>query len=336
MGETSTMSATPARSHGGKSKMILSESPSVSDVTLAEYNRWVVERENKQVAEERRAEMEREREARSKMEQEWKARGMARFTENKDQTAVSRRARESLEKRNHLRGTHVKDEKQQWKQQAKTEVDAFMEKSQQQCKDFGSDLKRKIAETKKNLTERNRQLFNDVKAELKAYQDIRDDRQQQFLASQKERRDQIRDMQKVGKKDAEDTKGFAAEKKKTGELTRAQVKAWRDQKAAMMEAHAVKATRHKDGIAAAKAAAKTARTELEAKRRAEAVEIRNHKTKLATENADMSKEQEKMNRIKHNEIKVGRYVPPELAKAVKDDTTFTDAVRYANEHKDGK
>eukprot|EP00966_Prymnesium_polylepis_P304449 7034048-Prymnesium_polylepis.1 len=102
--------------------------------------------------------MEREREARSKMEQEWKARGMARFTENKDQTAVSRRARESLEKRNHLRGTHVKDEKQQWKQQAKTEVDAFMEKSQQQCKDFGSDLKRKIAETKKNLTERNRQV----------------------------------------------------------------------------------------------------------------------------------------------------------------------------------
>ena len=64
------------------------ESPSVSDVTLAEYNRWVVERENKQIAEERRADMERERAVRAKMDEEWKARGLARFQANKDQLSV--------------------------------------------------------------------------------------------------------------------------------------------------------------------------------------------------------------------------------------------------------
>ena len=113
---------------------------------------------------------------------------------------------------------------------------------------------------------------------------------------------------------------------------RVQVKQWRDQKAALVEQHAIKATRHKDSIAASKANAKTARTELEAKRREEALAIKNSKEKLRAENADLSKEQEKLNRIKHNEIRVGRFVPPEMAKAVKDDTTFTDAPRFANVH----
>lgn len=113
------------------------------------------------------------------------------------------------------------------------------------------------------------------------------------------------------------------------------MKQWRDQKAALVEQHAIKATRHKDSIAASKVAAKTARVELEAKRREEALAIKNGKEKLRAENADLSKEQEKMNRIKHNEIRVGKFVPAEMAKAVKDDTTFTDAPRFANVHNSG-
>ena len=134
------------------------ESPSVSDVTLAEYNRWVVERENKQIAEERRADMERERSVRAKMDEEWKARGLARFQANKDQLSVSRASVEQMKKSNLDRGTAVKDEKQQWKQQHKNEMDGFLSKSQQAVKDLGSDLKQKVAEEKKNMTERNRQV----------------------------------------------------------------------------------------------------------------------------------------------------------------------------------
>jgi len=310
---------------------VLTEAPSISDVTLAEYNRWVVERENKQVAEERRADMERERQVRAKMDEEWRQRGLARFRANKDQVSISKASVETLQKSNLAQGAKVKDEKQQWSQQRKVENDQFLEKSQQHVRDLGSDLRTKVAEEKKNMTERNRQLFNDVKAELKAYQDIREDRNSQFIATQKQRRDEIRDMCKTAVRDAKDDKGFAADKKKTGDATRAQVKIWRDQKQAAHEAHQQSTVKHKEGIAASKAAAKSARNNLEQKRRQEALEIRNYKTKLASENADLSKEQEKLNRVKHNEIRDGRFVPAEMAKAVKDDTTFTDAIRYANE-----
>ena len=111
-----------------------------------------------------------------------------------------------------------------------------------------------------------------------------------------------------------------------------QVKVWREQKDKLKEKHFVEAQKHKTDIVSAKNAAKSARDDLQEKRRKEALDVRAGKIKSASVFADQSKEQEKANRVKHNEIRIGRFVPPEMAKAVTADTTFTDAIRYANTH----
>lgn len=108
------------------------------------------------------------------------------------------------------------------------------------------------------------------------------------------------------------------------------MKAWREQKEKLKEKHFTEAQKHKLEIASLKNAAKTARDELQEKRRKEALDVRAFKTKHASEFADLSKEQEKANRIKHDELRNGKFVPPEMARAVVADTTFTDAIRYSN------
>ena len=69
-----------------------------------------------------------------------------------------------------------------------------------------------------------RQMFNDVKAELKAYSEIRENRQISFMQEQKQKRDQIVEDRKTGKdKDMNEEGGFGFKNKKVGETTRAQV-----------------------------------------------------------------------------------------------------------------
>jgi len=313
--------------------MPLSESPSVSSVTLAEYNRWVVETANKQIAEDRRADMERERQVREKMKQERLERNGLSYEANKNQTQKAKQTVEELQKANLEKGANLKDQMSTWRQQKKVASDAWMEKAMNNNKALGSELKEKIQKNKAEQSEKNRQMFNDVKAELKAYSEIRENRQITFMQEQKQKRDQIvADKKKEKEADMNEEGGFGFRNKKVGETTRAQVKVWREQKDRLKEKHFAEAQKHKTDIVNAKNAAKTARDELQEKRRKEALDVRAHKVRAASEFADQSKEQEKANRIKHNEIRIGRFVPSEMAKAVSADTTFTDAIRYANTH----
>jgi len=313
--------------------MPLSESPSVSSVTLAEYNRWVVETANKQIAEDRRADMERERQVREKMKQERLERNGLSYEANKNQTQKAKQTVEELQKANLEKGANLKDQMSTWRQQKKVATDAWMEKAMNNNKALGSELKEKIQKNKAEQSEKNRQMFNDVKAELKAYSEIRENRQITFMQEQKQKRDQIvADKKKEKEADMNEEGGFGFRNKKVGETTRAQVKVWREQKDKLKEKHFAEAQKHKTDIVNAKNAAKTARDELQEKRRKEALDVRAHKVKAASEFADQSKEQEKANRLKHNEIRIGRFVPSEMAKAVSADTTFTDAIRYANTH----
>jgi len=313
--------------------MPLSESPSVSSVTLAEYNRWVVETANKQIAEDRRADMERERQVREKMKQERLERNGLNYEANKNQTQKAKQTVEELQKANLEKGANLKDQMSTWRQQKKVASDAWMEKAMNNNKALGSELKEKIQKNKAEQSEKNRQMFNDVKAELKAYSEIRENRQITFMQEQKQKRDQIvADKKKEKEADMNEEGGFGFRNKKVGETTRAQVKVWREQKDRLKEKHFAEAQKHKTDIVNAKNAAKTARDELQEKRRKEALDVRAHKVRAASEFADQSKEQEKANRIKHNEIRIGRFVPSEMAKAVSADTTFTDAIRYANTH----
>jgi len=313
--------------------MPLSESPSVSSVTLAEYNRWVVETANKQIAEDRRADMERERQVREKMKQERLERNGLNYEANKNQTQKAKQTVEELQKANLEKGANLKDQMSTWRQQKKVATDAWMEKAMNNNKALGSELKEKIQKNKAEQSEKNRQMFNDVKAELKAYSEIRENRQITFMQEQKQKRDQIvADKKKEKDADMNEEGGFGFRNKKVGETTRAQVKVWREQKDKLKEKHFAEAQKHKTDIVNAKNAAKTARDELQEKRRKEALDVRAHKVRAASEFADQSKEQEKANRIKHNEIRIGRFVPSEMAKAVSADTTFTDAIRYANTH----
>jgi len=313
--------------------MPLSESPSVSSVTLAEYNRWVVETANKQIAEDRRADMERERQVREKMKQERLERNGLSYEANKNQTQKAKQTVEELQKANLEKGANLKDQMSTWRQQKKVASDAWMEKAMNNNKALGSELKEKIQKNKAEQSEKNRQMFNDVKAELKAYSEIRENRQITFMQEQKQKRDQIvADKKKEKDADMNEEGGFGFRNKKVGETTRAQVKVWREQKDKLKEKHFAEAQKHKTDIVNAKNAAKTARDELQEKRRKEALDVRAHKVRAASEFADQSKEQEKANRIKHNEIRIGRFVPSEMAKAVSADTTFTDAIRYANTH----
>jgi len=313
--------------------MPLSESPSVSSVTLAEYNRWVVETANKQIAEDRRADMERERQVREKMKQERLERNGLNYEANKNQTQKAKQTVEDFQKANLEKGANLKDQMSTWRQQKKVATDAWMEKAMNNNKALGSELKEKIQKNKAEQSEKNRQMFNDVKAELKAYSEIRENRQITFMQEQKQKRDQIvADKKKEKEADMNEEGGFGFRNKKVGETTRAQVKVWREQKDRLKEKHFAEAQKHKTDIVNAKNAAKTARDELQEKRRKEALDVRAHKVKAASEFADQSKEQEKANRIKHNEIRIGRFVPSEMAKAVSADTTFTDAIRYANTH----
>jgi len=313
--------------------MPLSESPSVSSVTLAEYNRWVVETANKQIAEDRRADMERERQVREKMKQERLERNGLNYEANKNQTQKAKQTVEDFQKANLEKGANLKDQMSTWRQQKKVATDAWMEKAMNNNKALGSELKEKIQKNKAEQSEKNRQMFNDVKAELKAYSEIRENRQITFMQEQKQKRDQIvADKKKEKEADMNEEGGFGFRNKKVGETTRAQVKVWREQKDRLKEKHFAEAQKHKTDIVNAKNAAKTARDELQEKRRKEALDVRAHKVRAASEFADQSKEQEKANRIKHNEIRIGRFVPSEMAKAVSADTTFTDAIRYANTH----
>jgi len=313
--------------------MPLSESPSVSSVTLAEYNRWVVETANKQIAEDRRADMERERQVREKMKQERLERNGLNYEANKNQTQKAKQTVEDFQKANLEKGANLKDQMSTWRQQKKVATDAWMEKAMNNNKALGSELKEKIQKNKAEQSEKNRQMFNDVKAELKAYSEIRENRQITFMQEQKQKRDQIvADKKKEKEADMNEEGGFGFRNKKVGETTRAQVKVWREQKDKLKEKHFAEAQKHKTDIVNAKNAAKTARDELQEKRRKEALDVRAHKVKAASEFADQSKEQEKANRLKHNEIRIGRFVPSEMAKAVSADTTFTDAIRYANTH----
>jgi len=313
--------------------MPLSESPSVSSVTLAEYNRWVVETANKQIAEDRRADMERERQVREKMKQERLERNGLNYEANKNQTQKAKQTVEDFQKANLEKGANLKDQMSTWRQQKKVASDAWMEKAMNNNKALGSELKEKIQKNKAEQSEKNRQMFNDVKAELKAYSEIRENRQITFMQEQKQKRDQIvADKKKEKEADMNEEGGFGFRNKKVGETTRAQVKVWREQKDRLKEKHFAEAQKHKTDIVNAKNAAKTARDELQEKRRKEALDVRAHKVRAASEFADQSKEQEKANRIKHNEIRIGRFVPSEMAKAVSADTTFTDAIRYANTH----
>lgn len=329
--EPAVISKSPPKSPN--SKMPLSESPSVSSVTLAEYNRWVVETANKQIAEDRRADMERERQVREKMKQDRLERGQAAYEANKEQTRVAKSVVEAHQKANLERGAQLKDQASTWRQQRKVASDAWMAKAANNNKEFGSELKEKITTNKKEQSDLNRQMFNDVKAELKAYSEIRENRQITWMQEQKQKRDQIvAERKKEKDADMNEEGGFGYRNKKVGETTRAQVKVWREQKDRLKEKHFQDAQKHKTDIVNAKNAAKSARDELQEKRRKEALDVRAHKIKAASEFADQSKEQEKANRIKHNEIRIGRFVPQEMAKAVSADTTFTDAIRYANTH----
>ena len=71
----------------------------------------------------------------------------------------------------------------------------------------------------------------------------------------------------------------------------------------------------------------------QAQKKEEALSMRAHKLRVASEHADMSKEQERMNRAKHNDVRLGKYVPPAQAIQVSEDPTFTDAIRYTNTHR---
>jgi len=255
------------------------------------------------------------------------------YEANKNQTQKAKQTVEELQKANLEKGANLKDQMSTWRQQKKVASDAWMEKAMNNNKALGSELKEKIQKNKAEQSEKNRQMFNDVKAELKAYSEIRENRQITFMQEQKQKRDQIvADKKKEKEADMNEEGGFGFRNKKVGETTRAQVKVWREQKDRLKEKHFAEAQKHKTDIVNAKNAAKTARDELQEKRRKEALDVRAHKVKAASEFADQSKEQEKANRLKHNEIRIGRFVPSEMAKAVSADTTFTDAIRYANTH----
>eukprot|EP00326_Haptolina_ericina_P027550 CAMPEP_0181192450 /NCGR_PEP_ID=MMETSP1096-20121128/13292_1 /TAXON_ID=156174 ORGANISM="Chrysochromulina ericina, Strain CCMP281" /NCGR_SAMPLE_ID=MMETSP1096 /ASSEMBLY_ACC=CAM_ASM_000453 /LENGTH=327 /DNA_ID=CAMNT_0023281851 /DNA_START=128 /DNA_END=1111 /DNA_ORIENTATION=- len=314
--------------------MTLSESPSVSSVTLAEYNRWVVETENKKAAEVRRAEMEKEKAAREQMKED-RAKAMAATMEaNKGQTQKTKAVVEAKIKDKLDKGAAIRDQSHSRMQQKKAQHDAFLAKAAQQAKELGSDLKESVATKKKEQTEKNRQVFNDVKAELKAYSDAREARQLAFMTEQKLKRDEIMEGKKgIKEKDLNEEGGFGYRNKKVGEDTRAQVKVWNEQKEKAKEKHLTEVQRVKMDVATGKSGAKEALDLLKAQRKKDALEVRSYKSKVQAEFGDMSKNQGKANRDKHNELRVGKYVTAQMAKQILEDSTFTDAARYANGHK---
>ena len=88
----------------------ITESPSVSDVTTIEYNRWLMENGARDGAFERKKTREEEARLRTAMQDKYKTMGRTSVAELKQQMAMAKAEVEAFQKDNATRGREVKEE----------------------------------------------------------------------------------------------------------------------------------------------------------------------------------------------------------------------------------
>lgn len=165
--------------------------PSVSEVTTIEYNRWLVEEDNKKEAEERKQKHDAERAYRKEQTDMYVKVGHDHSMEYKDQMETAKREVDNFRKHNLEKGGTVKAEVEALNKTRKAQKEQWIEHGSSLVQDLGSEQKRRIKKELGATSTRKRETSQALRKEMTELEKMRTERRNQAVENRKTLKEQV-------------------------------------------------------------------------------------------------------------------------------------------------
>jgi hypothetical protein len=300
----------------------ITESPSVSDVTTIEYNRWLMENGAREGAFERKKTREEEARLRTAMQDKYKTMGKTSVAELKEQMAMAKAEVEAFQKDNATRGKEVKEEVDALRKARKEQTTAWLEHGSQLSAELGKEQKRRIAETIGTMTTRKNAASKALKQQCKDEEKVRAERQQREL----EDKIKLKNDMKTGTSDEVTSaakESFYMQRKQVGDTTRTDMKAWKEGRQEQRDAYAAKAAAAKLEASQTKKAAKEALAAHSAAKAKAAKEMRDKKNNMESNYGKVKSDVGMTKKQIHDMLRTRKFVSKDAAENMRQKKTLS-------------
>jgi len=310
-----TAVASGSKWSGGKSA-----APSVSEVTTIEYNRWLVEEDNKKEAEERKQKHDAERAYRKEQTDMYVKVGHDHSMEYKDQMETAKREVDNFRKHNLEKGGTVKAEVEALNKTRKAQKEQWIEHGSSLVQDLGSEQKRRIKKELGATSTRKRETSQALRKEMTELEKMRTERRNQAVENRKTLKEQIA-TQTSDAVTSEAKDQFYQQRKAVGDDTRSAMKDWKEDRVKQQGLHLDKAAQARAEALNAKRQAKEAIENVKAERAQAAKEMRERRANINQAGGNVKSELTHNKKVVHDMTKRQKFVAPEQATTMKSKLT---------------
>lgn len=289
---------------------------SISEVTTIEYNRYLVEQNARDLAEQRKQSHDEERKLRTELAEKYKSAGNQSVAELKEQMQLAKAEVANFQADNLKKGSEVKEEVEFLRKIRKEQNEMWLEHGSSLAHELGAEQKRRIQQSRDELVMTKRGNATAIKADVKEMERLRTERQQRMLEDTQKLKKDVAEA--CGDEVTQKAKGlFLEQRKQVGETTRKDMKTWKESRQAGKEKYAAKASAAKAEALAAKKAAKEALEGVKELRLKSAQEMRDKRNNIETNYGKVKQDVGATKKQVHDMTRQRKYVSPEAAALIK-------------------